>query len=70
MRRTRNGGLTSTELKVLQMVAWGYSDREISAITETSVRTVHTHVENLRRKIGARSRSEAAAMAVREGWIE
>jgi non-specific serine/threonine protein kinase len=59
------GVLSPRELDVLRLIANGRPDREIADILSISVRTVETHVASILAKLGANSRTEAAAMAVR-----
>lgn len=61
--------LSAREREVLRLVAEGLSDAEIAARLVLSPHTVHRHVANIRRKLGLRSRSAAAAHAVRAGLI-
>lgn len=56
-------GLTSREAQVLQLLATGVSNREISAGLFISEKTVATHVSSILRKLGVRSRSAATAYA-------
>jgi ATP/maltotriose-dependent transcriptional regulator MalT len=49
------------------LVAAGRTDREITEALFISRRTASKHVGNLLRKLGARSRADAAACAVRHG---
>lgn len=58
--------LTARERQVLAMLAQGRTNREIAAELFVSSRTVGSHVSNLLGKLGARTRSEAAAIAHRE----
>jgi DNA-binding NarL/FixJ family response regulator len=53
-------GVTDREADVLRLVIDGLANKEIAAALHLSVRTVEKHVENLRRKTGARSRTELA----------
>jgi DNA-binding CsgD family transcriptional regulator len=53
-------GVTDREADVLRLVIAGLANKEIAAALRLSVRTVEKHVENLRRKTGARSRTELA----------
>jgi DNA-binding CsgD family transcriptional regulator len=61
--------LTSRELEVLALVAAGASNHEIAGRLFLSDRTVHRHVSNIFEKLGVRSRTAAAAVAIRERLI-
>jgi ATP/maltotriose-dependent transcriptional regulator MalT len=58
-------GMTGREVEVLRHIAAGESNREIAARLSLSARTIERHIENLYRKIGARSKAEATAYAFR-----
>jgi DNA-binding CsgD family transcriptional regulator/tetratricopeptide (TPR) repeat protein len=60
-------GLTSREAGVLRLVAEGRSNREIAAELFISAKTASVHVSNILAKLGAASRTEAAAIAHRAG---
>ncbi len=68
-RRATNGpeALSRREREVLRLVAAGYTDREIADLLSISKRTASDHVGHILRKLDARSRSDAAAFAVRNG---
>ena len=56
-------GLTGRELEVLRLVAAGQSNREIAAALFISPKTASVHVSNILAKLGAATRTEAAARA-------
>jgi predicted ATPase/DNA-binding CsgD family transcriptional regulator len=60
-------GLTTRETEVLRLLAQGFTDREIAAALFISRRTASDHVGHILRKLDARSRADAAALAVRHG---
>ena len=55
--------LTSRELEVLRALTGGRSNKEIAAELFISGKTVSVHVSNILAKLGAASRTEAAAIA-------
>jgi PAS domain S-box-containing protein len=69
MQRGRAYGLTFRELTVLYLVAAGNSDKEMADKLGISPLTVSKHVANILSKMGASSRSEASARAVREALL-
>jgi DNA-binding CsgD family transcriptional regulator/tetratricopeptide (TPR) repeat protein len=62
-------GLTPREHEVLTLVAHGRSNGEIARHLFISVKTVSVHVSNIMAKLGAGSRTEAAAVARRQGLL-
>lgn len=54
--------LTAREQEVLDGILQGWSNAELARRLEISVPTVKTHVSNVLAKLGARSRSHAAAL--------
>jgi DNA-binding CsgD family transcriptional regulator len=56
-------GMTSREVEVLQLLATGATNKEISVGLFISEKTVATHVSSILRKLGVRSRSAATAYA-------
>jgi DNA-binding CsgD family transcriptional regulator len=59
--------LTERELEVLRLLARGMSNREIGTELFITAKTASVHVSNILAKLGAASRTEAAAIAYREG---
>ena len=62
-RPTPFSALTSRELEVLRLLVAGRSNREIAAELFIANKTVSVHVSNILAKLGAASRTEAAAIA-------
>ena len=60
-------GLTSREREVLRLIVAGRSNREIGATLFIAPKTASVHVSNILAKLGAASRTEAAAIAHDEG---
>ncbi|HEX7162703.1 MAG TPA: AAA family ATPase [Trebonia sp.] len=58
--------LTDREREVLSLLARGMSNREIGAELFITPKTASVHVSNILAKLGAASRTEAAAIAYRE----
>ncbi|GHF35020.1 DNA-binding NarL/FixJ family response regulator [Deinococcus metalli] len=59
--------LTPKETIVLQLIAHGYSNRDIAADQGVSEATVKTHVSRLLGKLGLDSRTQAALYALKQG---
>lgn len=62
--------LTTTELEVLKLIAYGKSVKEIAAFRHSSVHTIATHKKNIFRKIEVNSVHEVTKYALRENLIE
>ena len=56
--------LTAREREVLDLVGFGLTDRQIAARLHLSDRTVSKHVENLKAKLGVRTRTAAAVRVI------
>lgn len=66
-RATGPFGLTGKEMLMLELLPTGLTNREIGQRTRLGEQTVKTHVHKAMRKLGARGRAHAAAIAVGEG---
>lgn len=60
-------GLTLQELRVVALLPRGLSNREIGDELGVSEQTVKTHLHHVLAKLKAKDRTEAAAIAMREG---
>jgi DNA-binding CsgD family transcriptional regulator len=66
------GGLrrpSPRELEILELLAGGARDEQIAEQLSLSPATVQTHVRNAKAKLGARTRAQAVAVALRQGMI-
>jgi DNA-binding NarL/FixJ family response regulator len=66
---TEGPGLTERERQVLRLLADGCSYEEIGQQLFISPETVRAHVAKTLRKLGARTRTQAVAAALRAGLI-
>ncbi len=62
--------LTDRELEILRLVTRGLTNPQIAERLIISVSTVNFHVHNILDKLGAKTRTEAVAIAAREGLID
>lgn len=60
-------GLSDRELEVLELLVTGQTNAEIARELGVSMKTAGHHVSHILTKLGARSRTEAAALAARLG---
>ncbi len=58
--------LSKRELEILELISWGYSDKEIAYNLNISARTVQTHVTRIVIKLGARNRTNAVGNYFRQ----
>jgi DNA-binding NarL/FixJ family response regulator len=68
---TGNSGdaeLSQREAEVLKLIALGYSNKEIAAKLELSVKTVETYKKRSVEKLGLRSRVDIVRYAAERGW--
>lgn len=61
--------LTARETEVLQLLARGQSNKEISQALHIGEQTVKTHVSHILDKLGVPSRTQAALYALRSGLV-
>lgn len=69
-RSKDNRELTAREVEILQLVADGFENDEISTQLYISKETVKTHVRRLLQKLDARSRTHAVSVGLRRGLID
>jgi len=61
--------LSDREAAVLRLIAAGYSNKEIAAQLDLSVKTVEVHKANAARKLGLKGRIDIVKYAVLQGWL-
>ena len=68
--RMKQRTLTPRQEEILRQLMLGFSDKIIAGKFSLAIGTVKTHVKAILRKLDARSRTEAAAIAQRRGILE
>ena len=64
------GTLSEREAEVLRLIASGYSNKEIAARLDLSVKTVEAHKANAMRKLDLTGRIDIVKYAVMQGWLD
>lgn len=62
--------ISERESEVLRQMAWGWSNKEIAARLDVSVKTVEVHKANAMRKLGLRGRIDIVRYALLQGWLK
>src|SRR5215218_2420907 len=70
LRGEGSGQISDRESEVLRLIAWGFSNKEIAARLELSVKTVEAHKSNAMRKLNMRSRMDIVRYAILQRWLE
>jgi two-component system response regulator NreC len=65
-----SNGLTSREREVLQLIAEGYTNKEIAEILNLSVKTIQSHRTNLMNKLDLHDRGELIKYAIQKKIID
>ncbi|HEY1732496.1 MAG TPA: LuxR C-terminal-related transcriptional regulator [Terriglobales bacterium] len=61
--------LTSKELEVLELLSFGYENRDIASHFRTSGQAVKNMLRTINLKLGADNRTHAVAVCFRNGWL-
>jgi DNA-binding NarL/FixJ family response regulator len=69
-RDRRAETLTGREIEIIQLLAFGHTNRDIAGKLFISPDTVKTHLEHIYQKLGASDRTAAVAEAMRRRLIE
>jgi DNA-binding NarL/FixJ family response regulator len=62
--------LSGREEEILKKVAWGYSNKEIAAQLDISIKTVEAHKANSMKKLNLRGRTDIVRYALIQGWLK
>jgi DNA-binding NarL/FixJ family response regulator len=62
--------LTEREEEVLRLIALGYSNKEIAARLQLSVKTIEAHKANAMQKLEMTGRIDIVRYAILRGWLE
>lgn len=66
-RRRDATGLTPKEREVLQLIAEGYSSKQIAKNFNLSLNTIHVHRNNIMKKLNIHKQAELVRYAIKEG---
>ena len=69
LKGERNGGLTTRELEILQLIVDGKSNKEIADQLSLSVNTVAVHRANIMDALGIHKTAELVVYAIRNGLV-
>jgi DNA-binding NarL/FixJ family response regulator len=64
-----HGALSDREEEVLRLIARGFTNREIAAQLDISIKTVETHKARAMEKLGLRGRYGLVEYAIAQGWL-
>lgn len=65
--KLKPAGLTSKEKEILQLIAEGYSSKDIAKELELALNTVHVHRHNMMTKLNIHKQAELIRYALKEG---
>ncbi|MBI5420449.1 MAG: helix-turn-helix transcriptional regulator [Deltaproteobacteria bacterium] len=66
----RSRGITEREREILKWLKAGKDTWDISTIMRITQRTVHFHVQNLKKKLDVSTRAQAVAVAIERELID
>lgn len=70
LRGENRGNLSTRELEVLRLISLGYSNKEIAARLDLSVKTIEAHKANAMGKLGISSRIDIVKYAILQNWLQ
>jgi DNA-binding NarL/FixJ family response regulator len=69
-RGVQRAQLSEREAEVARLIALGYSNKEIGAQMNLSVKTIETYKARLLTKLDLRSRADIVRHAIDHGWLD
>ena len=66
-RKRNAAGLTPKEREILQLIAEGYSSKQIAKNFNLSLNTIHVHRKNIMKKLNIHKQAELVRYALKEG---
>ncbi len=66
---TQSDPLTKRERQIFKLIAEGYTNKQISEMLFISLRTVHRHRDNIRRKLNLSRTADLVKYAISKGYI-
>ena len=61
--------LSSRELSVIKLVAWGLTDKEIADTLGVGIKSISSYKQRAIAKLGVRSRADIVRLAIRRNWL-
>jgi DNA-binding NarL/FixJ family response regulator len=68
-KHTTDAMLTAREIQVLDLIASGHSNKNISTRLSINEETAKTHIKNILAKLGAKDRTHAVSLGLKRGII-
>jgi DNA-binding NarL/FixJ family response regulator len=69
-RNSSYASLSPAEIRVLRLIARGWTNRQIAEAVYSSIHTVATHTKNIYRKLSVKSRTQAVHQATQYGLLD
>lgn len=70
LRGVGTNDLSTREVEILRLIAWGHSNNEIATRLELSVKTIEAHKSNAMKKLNMKSRIDIVRFAILQGWLQ
>ena len=70
LRGENKGDLSARENEILKYIAFGYSNKEIAARIDLSIKTIEAHKANAMKKLGISGRIDIVKYAILQNWLQ